>query len=311
MSTSSIKKVSAAAIAAVLCFSSVSYAAPISPIVLPYTTNFSTVVPDTNGDTYTTGSLYGQANDGATGGWVGETGEPQDVATVGASGVTLFSVPGVGSFSGAASDVYNANLADHPAAGSNGAGNPLVASSYGNLVTINYNLNIHPADSSPGNTSVGATGGLSSASAFGVRVLDSNDDLIAALFTAPPSSGSVGEEDVYVTSGTNGKTNTLNIGPATGNNGAYTLSMDFAHHDFSVLVNGVATAAGTDIPMDTANSPYTPLTDSIGGISLFTDNAGTNSATFDFTVTPEPTSIAMIGVGGLMLLARRPKKQMA
>jgi hypothetical protein len=43
--------------------------------------------------------------------------------------------------------------------------------------------------------------------------------------------------------------------------------------------------------------------------------SGNASGTFsDLTVTtaiPEPASIAMIGIGGVMLLARRPKRQQA
>jgi len=300
MSTSSIKKVSAAAIAAVLGLSGMALAAPIA---LPYQTTFSTT-PDSNGDTYTGGAaaLQGQGNTGPTDststGWVNENGEQNDTASVTNSAtsgtVTLSSsytplVLGVPTWS----DVENANLADHPAAPGNGNGVPLNSASYGSNITASFNLNVL------GTGSLNAGGEASAA--FGARVLDSSDNLLAALFVKGNPSVP-GEIDVYTQSGTDNAQITSLTGPANNTLGTYAIHLDFQNGDFQVFVNGFESA---DIPFGTGETGVTQ----IGGISLATDNLGTNTGVFsDFSVVPEPASFAMIGLGGLMLLAKRPKR---
>jgi hypothetical protein len=308
MSTSSIKKVSAAAVAAVLGLAGISHAAPVSPIVLPYATNFPAApAVDTNGESYTATSLYGQGNTvGATGGWVGETGEVANTVTVnGGGGVTMNSAYEAPVLVGSElvsqwSDVYNANLADHPAAGSNGTGAALDPSvNYHNNITVSYSLNIANGGS------LGSDG--APAAGFGTRVLDQNDNLVAALFTEPPAAGGApGEEDVYYQTGNTGAPiNTLLVGHA-GSADTYALNIDYTNKDFTVYVDGVADAGSTDIPFGAGLSG----TELVGGIALSTDNLGTNSAVFsNFSVVPEPASIAMLGLGGLMLLAKRHTRQ--
>jgi len=300
MSTSSIKKVSAAAIAAVLGFSGLAHAAPIT---LPYITNFSTT-PDSNGDTYTDGALQGQAPGVVTGttGWVNENGEQNDAATVAGSAtgngtVTLSSVANAGTPAAPIwSDVENSNLADHPAAPGNGNGLPLSSVPYGGQVDVSFSMNVS------GTGSLGANG--TAAAGFGGRVLDSSDNLLAALFVKGDPSVP-GQVNVDVQTGTDNALITGLTGPANGNNATYTIALDFQHQDFQVFVNGFESA---DIPFGTGETGVT----SIGGIALSTDNLGTNSAVYsNFLVTPEPASFAMIGLGGLMLLAKRPKKRLA
>jgi hypothetical protein len=321
MSTSSIKKVSAAAIAAVLGLTGISHAAQIT---LPYITNFSGT-PDTNGDVYTNGALQGQAGGSGAGtlsgsdGWVNENGETNDTATVSiATGTVLMTTPSVAT-PGSWSDIYNSNLADHPAGlygpggsgptgNSNGNGVPLNPATYGNKINVNYTMTINAG----GGT---ATDGAP-ASGFGSRVLDQNDNLLAALFTAPPaglpSTGpTAGEEDVYVQSGSgtlDTVTDTHLVGPAAGFTGVYSIDLDFQNKDFTVYLNGVSTPQSTDIPFGSTEQGAGLQ---IGGVAFSSDNNGAlNSATFDFSVVPEPASIAMVGLGGLLLLAKRPKKNL-
>ncbi len=304
MSTSSIKKVSAAAIAAVLGLSGLAHAAPI---VLPYTSNFSTT-PGLygNGDVYTNGSLYGQAPGVATGttGWVSEIGEPTDTATVagattGNGTVTLTSAVNGGTTAAPNwSDVYNSNLADHPAGlygGSTGNGLALSSATYGGKVNVSFSMDVL------GTGSLGANG--TAAAGFGARVLDSSDNLLAALFVKGDPSVP-GEVNVDVQSGTDNALITGLTGPANGNTATYTIALDFQHQDFQVFVNGFESA---DIPFGTGETGVT----AIGGISFATDNLGNNSAVYsNFSVVPEPASFAMVGLGGLMLLAKRPGKRL-
>jgi hypothetical protein len=300
MSTSSIKKVSAAAIAAVVGLSGLAHAAPIT---LPYFTNFSTS-PDSNGDTYTGGgaALQGQAPGVVTGttGWVNENGEQNDVATVTNSAtsgtVTLSSVANAGTPAAPIwSDVYNSNLADHPSPNANPGSNglPLNSATYGSNIDVNYSLDVL------GTGSLGANG--TAKAGFGVRVLDSSDNLLAALFVKgdPTVAGQV---NVQVQSGTDQSLITALAGPTNGTPGTYSIDIDFQHQDFQVLVNGFKSA---DIPFGTGETGVA----SIGGIAFSTDNLGTNTGVFSaFSVVPEPASFAMVGLGGLMFLAKRPKR---
>jgi hypothetical protein len=303
MSTSSFKKVSAAAIAAVIGLSGMAHAAPIT---LPYVSHFNNSPTFySNGDVYTNGALQGQAPGTGTGttGWVNENGEANDTATVAgvatADGtVTLNAVANAGTPTAPIwSDVYNSNLADHPAGlygPSNGNGVALNATTYGNNLTISYNLNVAAGGSLTNGTA---------AAGFGTRILDSSDNLLAALFVAP--SLVVGEVNVYTQTGNTAAAVPVATlgGPPDGTAATYAIHLDLSHGDFQVFVNGVGSG---DIPIDPSEVGVT----SIGGIALSTDNLGTNSGTFaDFSVVPEPASFAMAGIGGLMLLAKRRRRQ--
>jgi hypothetical protein len=296
------KKVSAAAVAAVLSLPAIALA---GPVLLPYYTNFSTT-PDSNGDTYSNGALQGQGHnngaDNSSTGWVNENGEQNDSATVAgvASGngtVTLTSTLDGGTTAAPIwSDVYNSNLADHPLGlygSSNGNGSNLVYSS--NKLAISYNLDVL------GTGSLGSNG--TAASAFGMRVLDASDNLLAALFVKGDPSVP-GQENVYVQTGTGSAQVTGLTGPANGTTGHYSIALDLQHQDFQVFVNGFASA---DIPFGPGLvSPDT----SIGGITFATDNlGGGNQGVFSsLSVVPEPASFVIIGLGGLLLLAKRPKR---
>ena len=236
-----------------------------SPVALPYVTNFASTA-DSNGDVYQNGALQGQAVGTMTpaSGWVNENGETNDTATVNlGSGVTLTSQNTPGTYS----DIYNSNLADHPAAPGNGHGTPLDPSTYGNKIVVTYTMDI-------------ATGGTlnsngAPASGFGSRILNQNDGLIAALLTAPAGSAA-GEEDVFVQTGTGSFINTGLVGPAAGTTATYSIHMDFQNKDFTVYVNGATDSTATNIPFGTGETG----TLQIGGVTLATDNAGADSATF-------------------------------
>jgi hypothetical protein len=305
MSTSSIKKVSAAAVAVVLGITGLSHAAPVQ---LPYFTSFQTT-PDSNGDTYAPGQLEGQGHnnvnipsDSTSTGWVDETGEPTNVATVLAAGagVQLNAAPGVGSLAGAFSDVYNSNLADHPAAGSNGNGIALTPPVTG-LVNIDYNMKITAPTIGNGLSSASGTNSFSKAG-FGVEVLNSNDQVLASLF-AVSNPAHAGEVDAEVNeSQGNQKTDPILVPPADGVNATYSIDLHFNTQSFTVFING--TQGGT--------YQFANASTAVGGIAFATDNLGTDQAVFtNLSVVPEPASLAMIGLGGAMLLIRRRPKRLA
>jgi hypothetical protein len=303
MSTLSMKKISAAAVAAVLSVAGVSHAAQIT---LPYTTNFTTT-PDSNGDTYTATSLdgagIGQNN------WVDETNEPTGVAAVNAGGgVTLSASPQTGALAGAFSDVYNSNLAGHAAG--NGIVTPLTPPASNQLV-IGYNMLVNTPTGSQ--TKDSATNPFSAAG-FGMEVLGADDKIIANLFdVAEPSTGpgatpphsTTPEEDIEVNRGATGDTTLSNtdpigIGPANGIKDSYSISLNFTAQTFQVFVNGVT---------DGVNYHFANTESQVGGITFSTDNGGTDTAVFsNLSVVPEPASMALIGLGGLLLVGRRPKR---
>jgi hypothetical protein len=314
--TSRKKAVLAAAVAA-LAVPSLSQAAQIT---LPYSTNFPAApAVDTAGNSYNNGTLQGQAPGSGAGslngsaGWVNENGEQNDTATVSVgSGVTLtstFHTPGgtPANPDPVWSDVYDSNLADHPnglyppgsgpTGNSNGNGVALNAATYGNKLTISYNLDVLAATGSQTPT-------FSSTSDFGMRILDSSDNLLASLFVkADPSVN--GQENIYVQTGADAAQVIPNlVGPANGTTGNYAIALDLQHGDFNVFVNGVESA---DIPFASSETGVT----SIGAVAFSSDNLGAgNQGVFSsLSVVPEPAGIAMIGLGGLALLFRRSKRE--
>ena len=78
--------------------------------------------------------------------------------------------------------------------------------------------------------------------------------------------------------------------------------------DFNTGFFTVSSSALGGTPIGTFKMDTAGLT-TIQEIGIGTDNKGTNSAFFDnLTVVPEPTGVAMVGLGSLLLLAKRPKR---
>lgn len=302
----STKKISAAVLAVVLGGSAISHAAPTG---LPYKTNWTAggYPSDTNSDTYTSSALQGatgagqghnNGSDTASYGWVNEIGEYNTLATVQAAGGVTLTASQTSSGSTASvpvySDVYNSNLADHPATTTNGNGLALSAATYGNLINVQFGLNV--AVPGVGQTSV--LGG--SGAGFGVEILGSDDQLIASLFDVS-NPNHAGEQDVVVNQSAAGHqaTDPTLVGGTDGTTATYAIALNFTNQTFTVFVNG--TKGGT---YAFATSGET----AIGGVALATDNFGNNTATFsNLSVVPEPASVSMIGLGTVMLLSRRRK----
>jgi len=261
---------------------------------LPYSTSFETT-PDAQGQTYTTGNIQGQN------GWVNETGEPAGEATVtnttAANGSQSVQIT---SQSNGYADYYNSSLADHPAAGTNAspAGTPLNPATYGGIVDITFSLD----HASPGN---GETSNPLNRSGFGLDVLDQNDNIIASLFTKTSVSG---QNDLVVTNGTSTPDTTV-AGPAGAGLpdntwGTYHMELNFNNDTFTVFVNGNAASATYAMNSLAGNQ--------IGGIAFATDGSGTNTAFFDsLSVVPEPASVGMVSLGGLLMLAKRRRARLA
>jgi hypothetical protein len=256
MSISSIKKISAAAVAAVLGFSAVSHAATIySDPTTPVSGTYSNIdPPGTPGSTFTGGTLA-MPGDGTPG-----SADYSDYVPTAGDGTTLV-----------------------PTAPPGASG--------GQVLTISFSMNTTIAGSSAADPAVG------------VEAIDSNGNITASLFS---QYGPDGLPDLLVSDGSN---NTINVPgfatDASGSTGTYTLTLDPTNNTYFVQYGG-QTFAGE---LWSANTP--DLT--IAGVSLAGIDQGiAGSASFgNFSVVtsvPEPASIAMIGLGGLMLLAKRPKR---
>jgi hypothetical protein len=302
MSTS-MKKISAAAFAAVVGLSVVSRAASI-----PYFTSFETApAADAEGQTYNAGTLatigagtppsVGQNN------WTAEdTENTVNNATAvvqnnaanaqyGSQSVLLTTTGNGSTGSPLYSDYYNATVADHTGsiASTPGTAYPTVA--YQDVNT-SFGMDTHI---STGNTLTG------------MEIFDSNDDVIASVFTAHAVGGNV----LYTENATlppeqidtaNGFASN-SFAPADGTYGTYTISINATGKTYTVADGGNSYTLA--LPSDFSGS--------IGGFAFATiDQGNIGSANFDnlsvVTSTPEPASIAMIGLGGLLLLAKRPKR---
>jgi hypothetical protein len=262
MKTASFKKISAAALAAVLGFSVVSKAAPITS----YSDNNSPLT-----GTYT------------------ESDSAPNAATYSAGVVTLNnantpSSPGYSDFqpSTPGSAVTFSSLSAAP------------ETSGGTLVTIQFTMN----------TSISTA----PQSAVGLSVEDNNGDIVASLLS---TYGADHLPDGIASDGADG--GVAIPGPfataADGVNAVYTLTLDPTNNVYFANYNG-ETYEGT---MWQGGLSGLSLSDfSLAAVDI---GSGNGSATFsDLTITtavPEPASIAMIGIGGVMLLARRPKRQQA
>jgi hypothetical protein len=304
MSTSSMKKVSAAAVAAVLGFSAMSRAA-----TLPYNTGFEPApMTDSDGQSYIPGTLIGQGASAGGSGWQAAPGSSATANVViapaaidGAQSVTL-TTNNSGSESTAYSDFINTSLAggspvnDGSNPSVNMAGSPLAGGP--DTFSVSFKMN----------TALGS----STSNEAGAEIFNESGNVLASLFAVySPTSGT---ETIQVFDGANGGLMNSSIQAAgDGITGTYTLSLDLADNTFTVSDSATGQTSAAFELGSTAymNGTYDGL---IGGISLATiDNGGgVSSATFDdLSVVPEPASFAMVGLGGLLLLAKRPKKRLA
>ncbi len=304
MSMLSIKKISAAAVAAALSVSAISKASPITtqPPISPYATNtpvysasFEYPSGDSQGNPYTPGFLVNQGGT-ATHAWAAyPEGEVTTDATVVAPGLNA---------SGQAVKLQMGNQGATPSSP--------VYSDY-------YKQDLTPILQSGMSTNVSWTmnTNLTTSNDFaGIEVFDANQT-IASLFV-----GNVGgDQEVEVYDAGTGNLKPVDTvhgykdgaaplgfmhGATDGVSGNYQISIDPTNHSFTVSFGGqtyttVLGATGT-------------VGDQITGIAFASiDQSGTAaSATFDdlsvFQSTPEPASVFMIGIGGLILMAQRPKR---
>jgi hypothetical protein len=153
------------------------------------------------------------------------------------------------------------------------------------------------------NTSITGTNGSSHNPAVGVNVIGNNGagDILASMFSV---YGPDGNPDLLVSNGADGTQNVPGQGTApSGSAGTYTLTLDPGKGVF------FASYGGQTYEGSLAYTGETPVEVSLSGI----DQGIAGSAQFsNFSITtavPEPASMGMIGLGGLLLLAKRPKKQ--
>jgi hypothetical protein len=163
----------------------------------------------------------------------------------------------------------------------------------GTTYTISFNMdtNIKGAN----------TTGVTNNPQVGVEAVDSNGNIVAGLFS---QYGPDNLPDLVVSDGKNNNVAAPGFATAAdGVNGASTLTLDPSNNTFFATYGG-QTYAGT---------LYDPINDSIAFVSLAgVDQGVAGSAGFsNFTITtavPEPASMAMIGLGGVMLLAKRRRR---
>jgi hypothetical protein len=287
MSILSFKKVSAAAIAATLGFSAMAKAASV-----PYSTSFENP-PYAAGTNLVTGGY----------GWTGLTGSGDNndaSATItggtfntGAQSVNM-SVAGSGTIASPSySDYYNSSAIS--------PGSPLSLPK-GSFQDLNVSFAM--------NTKLGAytNNGTMTNALTGVDIFDSTGSVVASLFAGVANGGPVlytnnssGQEvDINTINGFSGDSYTS----GDGNWGTYKISVDPTAGTFTVTYGS-----------QSYTSTLGAYSGSIEAVSIASIDQGvTGGAYFDdlsiTTAAPEPASIAMIGLGGLMLLAKRPKKRL-
>jgi hypothetical protein len=150
------------------------------------------------------------------------------------------------------------------------------------------------------------TGGAGKSTGFGVEILSKNQDaVLASLFLGNNATDNT-PEVLVAKNGDNYAPNTAaGYGRNDGVWGTYNISLDFNAGTFTVFVAGNVAATGP-FAMDAAALAEG---NAIGGIALANTNNGTDVAYFDnLQVVPEPTGVAMVGLGTLLLLAKRPKR---
>ncbi len=297
MSASKLKKLSAFAVTAALAITSANVAKGVSTNY--YRTGFeaspnTTSVypfPDNPAVSYTTGNLQGQNGWGI---------DPSNTAAA-ANVVSVISSAGVpnanvnvnnggqvvqmtaqGGAGGTYADVYTtqANLTSSQVA------------NYNNVVNVGWDMS--------------RAGGASRSSGFGVEVWSANRDVVlASLFLGNTNDNTPAllTEDVN---------NAPNVYAGFGRNdstwGSYHIQMDFNTKTFSVFVDGNVTNA-TFAMSAAAQAALASEGNAIGAVAFSNTNDGTDVAYFDnLQVVPEPAGVTMVGLGTLLLLAKRPKR---
>ena len=294
MSKHSFKKISAAAIVAVLGVSAASHAATI------ISTGFETLPDGTTSSGYLPGGLTGQQ------GWVDFNGGSTGTATVTlGSGQTGLQGVVVNSTTAGYSEFYN-NVTQLTPAQVNG----------GTVTTVFSVARQTPT----GGQTTGAqpqSGSGPAEAGFGVEILNSTQTaVLASVFVrntsviAPggptPAEPSVPALFVQDASGVANTEIFSNVGAAAsdGSYGTYTLTANFVTQMFTV-----SDAAGTS-----QSFPFAVAYDGngIGGVTISADNEGNDTAFFDnFSVTaavPEPVSLGLVVTGGVMLMSRRRRE---
>jgi hypothetical protein len=296
------KKLSAVAVTAALAMVSVNVARGVETNY--YQTGFepaartstATGLPDNPAVGYTATNLLGQN------GWQVAT-TASDPAANSATVVTSTGVSGInpgnvgyygsqivqttaqGGAGGSYADVYTtaANLTSTQVA------------NYGGVVNINWDM-----------SRAGPTGLQSRSGGFGIEVLSANQDtVLASLFlgNALDTSPAVLVED------SGGSPSTYaGYGRSDGAWGTYHISLDLNAKTFTVFVDG-NTSPYTFALTAAAQAALTSEGNGIGGIAFANTNDGTDVAYYDnLQVVPEPAGVAMVGLGTLLLLAKRPKR---
>jgi hypothetical protein len=260
MSTSTIKKISAAAVAAVLGFSSFASAQNVVTPIYSDTTFNNANYTNVDGSG---GSIAGGA----------------------------LSLPGTGS---------TANPTFYDFSPNTGTNIGALTPGHDIEVTWTVNTNIKNAGSP-----VTSTTGKPLA---GVSVLDGNGNF---LINADIQYGADGLPDLLINDAATGGVLTpipYFAGGADGTPTTYTLTLDPYNNTWFVATDGTNIASNALY----AGAPYAGGLD-ISGVALEGIDQGiSGSAQYSsFSVTssvPEPASIGMIGLGGLLLLAKRPKR---
>jgi hypothetical protein len=270
----------AAAVAMGLSISRTSMAAG-----LPYSTGFETT-PDSAGNTYA-GSPTG-VNLITQNTWAylsGEGTSPATVITTGAiDGSQSVQLSTLGTAGGATTlhpiytDVYKTDL----------------TASLPSNANLSFNFDLKAA--------LGTNG--SAGAQAGVEIIDANtDNIIASMFVANEANGT---PDLLISDGANGEKNVPLFATAgDGVEGNYTLSVNASTGQFTVLYGGQSVSSA----IFAGETPGTPVL-----ISLATVDQGGSpeSAVFDnLSVVPEPASVGMISVGGLIMLAKRRRARIA
>ncbi|MBV8781085.1 MAG: PEP-CTERM sorting domain-containing protein [Phycisphaerae bacterium] len=205
------------------------------------------------------------------------------------------------------------------------ANNSNVTSASG-VYQINFKLNRSAPNSINSNETTNSPDGVATTyrAGFGIDVFGndnanpndpSGNAFLAALYVRNTVQGNnPSVPALYVSNGASsnsrvsqgpGEIVPLPAGVGAGDNGygGYHMVLNFNTGTFYVF-NDSGQVSGT-YAMSNALAGYT----GIGGVAIGDDGTGNNTAFFDnFSVVPEPASIAMIGVGSLLLGMRRRKQ---
>jgi hypothetical protein len=274
------KKIAAAAVTAVLAMAGygVTNAAP-----LPYSTSFEAGAPDN-----------GTSNWRAVGPAAISLNANPAFAQTGSQSVKVVTTADI--LGANYTDFYNPSVADFPVA-QGGLDGPNYNAS-GQVVTASFGLDL----ASPG---VGDSMTNNTRAGFGMDIIGGAGDAFVAqlLVTADTIDNGATSTALYVSNGANAPTLVSTIGAAQDSWGTYHLQLDFSTGKFYVFVGNTQLPGSFNMNLADGNT--------IGGFALSTDSYGTNTAYFDnvsISAVPEPAAIAMVGLGSLLMLAKRPKR---